>query len=62
VLVGEKLGLHPLVLFIAFVGGLIVFGAPGLILGPAVIAAAIGLVAVWKGSFSIPKPEGVLLQ
>lgn len=62
VLVGEKLGLHPLVLFIAFVGGLIVFGAPGLILGPAVIAAAIGLVAVWKGSFSIPKSEGVLLQ
>jgi predicted PurR-regulated permease PerM len=48
-LVGARLGLHPLVLFIAFVGGLVAFGPPGLILGPCVIAFAIGLAEVWQG-------------
>lgn len=47
VLVGAKLGLHPLLLFIAFVGGLLTFGAPGLILGPAVVALTIGLGEIW---------------
>jgi predicted PurR-regulated permease PerM len=47
VLVGAKLGLHPLLLFVAFVGGLLAFGAPGLILGPAVLALAIGLGEIW---------------
>ena len=71
-LVGEKLGLHPLVLFVAFVGGLITFGPPGLILGPAIVAAAIALVAVWKDAIPVPKqeqthpavanPEGALIR
>ena len=47
VLVGAKLGLHPLLLFVAFVGGLLAFGAPGLILGPAVLALTIGLGEIW---------------
>ena len=47
VLVGAKLGLHPLLLFIAFVGGLLSFGAPGLILGPAVVSLTIGLGEIW---------------
>ncbi len=47
ILVGAKLGLHPLLLFIAFVGGLLAFGAPGLILGPAVLALTIGLGEIW---------------
>jgi predicted PurR-regulated permease PerM len=47
ILVGAKLGLHPLLLFVAFVGGLLTFGAPGLILGPAVVALTIGLGETW---------------
>jgi len=46
VLVGSRIGLHPLVLFIAFVGGLVAFGPAGLILGPCVIAFALGLAEV----------------
>jgi predicted PurR-regulated permease PerM len=48
VLVGARMGLHPLVLFVAFVGGLIVFGPAGLILGPCVVAAAGALAEVWE--------------
>lgn len=47
ILVGAKLGLHPLVLFVAFLGGLLTFGAPGLILGPAVVALTLGLGEIW---------------
>jgi predicted PurR-regulated permease PerM len=48
VLVGPRLGLHPVVLLIAFVGGVIAFGAAGLILGPAIIALAMALGDVWS--------------
>ena len=48
VLVGPRLGLHPVVLLIAFIGGVIAFGAAGLILGPAIIALAIALGDVWS--------------
>lgn len=48
VLVGARLGLHPLVLFIAFVGGLFAFGPAGLILGPCVVACAAGIAEVWE--------------
>jgi len=47
VLVGGRLGLHPLALFVAFVGGLIAFGPAGLILGPCVVAVAAGIGDVW---------------
>jgi predicted PurR-regulated permease PerM len=47
VLVGARIGMHPLVLFLAFVGGLIAFGPTGLILGPCIIALTAGLAEVW---------------
>jgi predicted PurR-regulated permease PerM len=47
-LVGPRMGLHPLVLLIAFVGGLIAFGAAGLILGPAIVALAFALAEIWS--------------
>jgi len=47
-LVGPRMGLHPLILLIAFVGGLIAFGAAGLILGPAIVALAIALGEIWS--------------
>ncbi len=48
VLVGPRMGLHPIVLLIAFVGGLIAFGAAGLILGPAIVALALALGDIWS--------------
>jgi predicted PurR-regulated permease PerM len=48
VLVGARVGMHSLVLFIAFVGGLIAFGPAGLILGPCIVAAARGIAEVWE--------------
>ena len=47
-LVGSRIGLHPLILFIAFVGGLIVLGPAGLILGPCIVAVAIALAEIWQ--------------
>jgi predicted PurR-regulated permease PerM len=58
ILVGARLGMHPLVLFIAFVGGLIAFGPAGLILGPCIIAFTIGLAEVWQGRQTAASIEG----
>jgi predicted PurR-regulated permease PerM len=49
VLVGSRIGLHSLVLFLAFVGGMIAFGPTGLILGPCIVATAAGLAEIWQG-------------
>jgi len=48
VLVGKKLRLHTVPVFIAIVGGLTVFGAVGVILGPVVFAVTLGLIDVWR--------------
>jgi predicted PurR-regulated permease PerM len=47
-LVGNKLRLHTAPVFFAIVGGLAVFGASGIILGPVVLAVTLGLIDVWK--------------
>lgn len=47
-LVGQRLRLHPVLVFFAFLGGLAVFGAAGLILGPAVLALTEALFHVWQ--------------
>jgi predicted PurR-regulated permease PerM len=51
-LIGPRLGLHPLVLFVAFLGGVIVFGAPGLILGPIIVTFATVLAEIWHARTS----------
>ena len=40
--------MHPLPIFIAVIGGLALFGASGLILGPVVLAVTVALVDVWR--------------
>lgn len=40
VLVGDRLKMHPLAVFISLVGGLAVFGFSGLVLGPVILALA----------------------
>jgi predicted PurR-regulated permease PerM len=47
-LVGNKLRLHTVPVFFAIVGGLAVFGAAGVILGPVVLAVTLGLIDIWK--------------
>jgi predicted PurR-regulated permease PerM len=47
-LVGNRLKMHTVPTFISLVGGLIVFGAPGLILGPVVLTVTMYLIEYWR--------------
>jgi predicted PurR-regulated permease PerM len=48
ILVGKRLKLHTVLLFISVVGGLIVFGASGLILGPVVLTFTMVILETWR--------------
>lgn len=48
ILVGQRLRLHTLPVFIAIVGGLALFGSSGLILGPVILAITVALVEIWR--------------
>jgi predicted PurR-regulated permease PerM len=47
VVVGPRMGMHPLILFITLIGGVLAFGAAGIILGPAIAAFALALGEIW---------------
>jgi predicted PurR-regulated permease PerM len=47
VLVGNRLKLHTVLAFLSIVGGLLVFGAAGLILGPVVLTITRELLGIW---------------
>ena len=47
-LVGNRLRLHTLLVFFAILGGVYVFGASGLILGPVTLAVTLALVDIWR--------------
>lgn len=51
VFVGSRLKLHTLLAFFGAVGGIILFGAAGLVLGPATISVTLALVAILKRRF-----------
>jgi predicted PurR-regulated permease PerM len=46
-LVGNRMRFHTLLVFFSIVGGLSVFGAAGIILGPVLLAVADGLMQIW---------------
>lgn len=48
VLVGRKLELHTVPVFISIVGGLLVFGGSGVILGPLILALTHGVMDIWR--------------
>ncbi|SHN33896.1 AI-2E family transporter [Rhizobacter sp. OV335] len=48
VLIGKQLRLHTLPAFIAIVGGLVAFGATGLVIGPLALAMGVALLEVWR--------------
>lgn len=47
-LVGKRLKMHTILAFISIVGGLIVFGASGLILGPVIVTITRLLLEIWR--------------
>jgi predicted PurR-regulated permease PerM len=49
-LVGHRVGVSELVVFFGVLGGLQVFGVPGIVLGPVVFALAASLVSVVRGT------------
>jgi len=48
ILVGNRLQLHTLLAFISVVGGLMMFGPPGLILGPVALTVTTVLLDLWR--------------
>lgn len=48
ILVGDRLRLHTLAVFVAIVGGLVAFGAPGVVIGPLVLAVTVAIVEIWR--------------
>lgn len=56
-LVGQRLRLHTIVSFIAIVGGLILLGAPGVVLGPVIVSVTIVLASIWQERLKKPSPE-----
>ena len=47
ILMGNRLKLHTVLVFISIIGGLVVFGASGLILGPMVVTVTLVLLELW---------------
>lgn len=48
ILVGNRLMLHTIPLFIAIAGGLLLLGAPGVVLGPIVVSVSLALMEIWR--------------
>lgn len=48
ILVGHRLRLHTLPVFITIVGGILLFGSAGLILGPVTLAVTVALMDIWR--------------
>lgn len=47
-LVGNKLKMHTVASFVAVVGGLLLLGAPGIVLGPLIVAVSLTLIEIWR--------------
>ena len=47
-LVKDRLQLHTVPVFISIVGGLSIFGAAGIVLGPVMLAVAVVLLDIWR--------------
>lgn len=48
ILVGRQLALHSMPAFIAIIGGLVLFGSPGVVLGPVIVAGTLTLMNIWR--------------
>ncbi|MCM5679410.1 AI-2E family transporter [Schlegelella sp. S2-27] len=60
ILVKNRLRLHTVPVFIAVIGGLLVFGSAGVVLGPVVLAVAMALLEVWRRRLALTElPEAL---
>jgi predicted PurR-regulated permease PerM len=57
VLVGDRLRLHTIPAFISIVGGVILFGASGLILGPLVVTVTVFVLEIWRVRIRRRRPD-----
>jgi predicted PurR-regulated permease PerM len=57
ILVGNRLKLHTVLIFVSVVGGLILFGASGLILGPVTLTITLALLETWRNRPATPAPK-----
>ncbi len=60
VLVGNRLRLHTVPTFIGVVGGVFVFGVPGLVLGPAAISLTMVLLQILRRRFNVEPPRAAI--
>ena len=63
ILVGKDLRLHTLAIFFSVLGGVAVFGASGLVIGPVVFALADALIEIWgrrPADEKRPEPRDVI--
>ena len=58
ILAGGRLKLHTVQAFIAIVGGLMLFGASGLILGPLAVTITIALLEIWRARANATRVSG----
>lgn len=56
ILVGKRLRLHTVPVFFSIVGGLAVFGAVGLIMGPVILALTDAILQIWRKRTAHGKP------
>ena len=47
-IVGKRIHFHTLLVFLAIVGGLALFGASGIVLGPLLLAIVDALIDMWR--------------
>jgi predicted PurR-regulated permease PerM len=52
-LMNRRIHVHTVLVFIAVLGGLLAFGAIGVVLGPIILAVIIGLIDVWQRRFDV---------
>ena len=48
ILVGDRLKLHPVLVFLAVIGGVMLFGPAGLVLGPLTVTVTRSLLEIWS--------------
>jgi predicted PurR-regulated permease PerM len=59
-LLGERSSLNGLLVFISVLGGIAAFGALGIVLGPIVLATAVGILEVYSGKATRHRPANVV--
>ena len=60
ILVGDRLKLHPVLVFLAVIGGVMLLGPAGLVLGPVMATVTLALLEIWSPESGVaPRPTGI---